>query len=119
MSKVRQILKLHAQGIGKKKIGLRLAMSKNTVKLYIERYIGLQIPLDELMNLNDYELDKHFHPPQETVINGRIHQLYAYYPQMEKELRKRGVTVALLFRQFKAANPDALGETSFYHYYRL
>lgn len=119
MSKVRQILKLHAQGIGKKKIGLRLAMSKNTVKLYIEKYLRLRTPFDELMKLNDYELDKLFHPPQETVVNRRIHQLYAYYPQMEKELRKRGVTVALLFRQFKAANPDALGETSFYYYYRL
>ena len=100
MSKVRQILKLHAQGIGKKKIGLRLGMSKNTVKLYIEKYLGLQIPLDELMKLNDYELDKLFHPPQETIINRRIHQLYEYYPQLEKELHKRGVTVALLFRQW-------------------
>ncbi len=70
MSKVRQILKLHAQGIGKKKIGLRLAMSKNTVKLYIERYIGLQIPLDELMKLNDYELDKLFHPPHRIEMKG-------------------------------------------------
>ncbi|MFN9114267.1 MAG: LuxR C-terminal-related transcriptional regulator [Bacteroidota bacterium] len=97
MSKVRQILKLHAQGIGKKKIGQRLAMSKNTVKLYIEKYLGLKIPLDELLKLSDYELDKHFHPPQETIINRRIYQLYEYYPQMEKELRKRGVTVAYFF----------------------
>ena len=94
-------------------------MSKNTVKLYIEKYLRLHTPFDELMKLSDYELDKLFHPPQETIINRRIHQLYEYYPQMEKELRKRGVTVALLFRQFKAANPDALGETSFYYYYRL
>ena len=68
MSKVRQILKLHAQDIGKKKIGLRLAMSKNTVKLYIEKYLRLKILFDELMKLNDYELDKHFHPSQERLI---------------------------------------------------
>jgi transposase len=119
MSKVRQILKLYSQGIGKKKIGARLSMSKNTVKLYIDKYIELRIPLDELMKLSDYELDKHFHPPYETIVNSRIHQLYEYYPQMEKELRKRGVTVAKLFRKFKDDNPDALAETSFYHYYRL
>jgi len=119
MSKVRQILKLYSQGIGKKKIGARLSMSKNTVKLYIDKYIELRIPLDELMKLSDYELDKCFHPPYETIVNSRINQLYEYYPQMEKELRKRGVTVAKLFRKFKEENPDALAETSFYHYYRL
>ena len=68
MSKVRQILKLHSQGIGKKKNGTRLAMSKNTVKLYIDKYMELRISLDELMKLNDYELDKHFHPSQERLI---------------------------------------------------
>jgi len=119
MSKVRQILKLHSQGIGKKKIGARLSMSKNTVKLYIDKYMELCIPLDELMKLSDHELDKCFHPPYETILNARIHQLYAFYPQMEKELRKRGVTVAKLFRKFKEDHPDALAETSFYHYYRL
>ena len=36
MSKVRQIIKLYAQAIGKKKIALRLGISKNTVKHYIE-----------------------------------------------------------------------------------
>ncbi len=119
MSKVRQILKLHSQGLGKKKIAACLAMSKNTVKLYIEKYAQLRTTLDELLKLPDHELDKRFHPPYESVIDGRVHQLYEYYPQMEKELRKRGVTVAKLFRKFKKENPDALAETSFYHYYRL
>lgn len=119
MSKVRQILKMHSQGIGKKKIAARLLMSKNTVKLYIEKYFQLRTTLDELLKLTDYELDKRFHPPYEIILDSRVQQLYDYYPQMEKELRKRGVTVAKLFRKFKEENPDALAETSFYHYYRL
>lgn len=41
MSKARQIIKLHSQGMGKKKIGLRLGMSKNTVKLYIDQFFNL------------------------------------------------------------------------------
>jgi hypothetical protein len=111
MSKVRQILKLHSQGIGKKKIGARLAMSKITVKLYTDKYMELRIPLDEMMKLSNYELDKCFHPPYETILNARINQLYEFYPQMEKELHKRGVTVAKLFRKFKEEHPDALADT--------
>jgi hypothetical protein len=47
-------------------------MSKNTVKLYTEKYLRLHTPFDELMKLSDHELDKLFHPPQETIINRRI-----------------------------------------------
>lgn len=37
---------------------------------------------------------------------------------MEKQLRKRGMTIAMQFRQYKERYPDSLGETSFYFYYQ-
>ena len=43
MSKVRQIIKLYAQHMGKKKIGERLGMSKHTVKLYTDQFQALKI----------------------------------------------------------------------------
>jgi hypothetical protein len=49
MSKVRQILKLHTQGIGKKRIASRLGMSKNTVKAYLDCYHGLKTTWEELL----------------------------------------------------------------------
>ena len=48
MSKVRQIMKLYSQRMGKEKIGLRLGVSKNTVRKYVETYIALKRPWDEL-----------------------------------------------------------------------
>lgn len=89
MSKVRQILKLYSQGIGKKKIGNRLCMSKNTVKQYLDRSNQLKTTIEELLKLNDYELDKLFHPPHETLVNERVQMLYDYFPEMERQLRKR------------------------------
>jgi hypothetical protein len=38
---------------------------------------------------------------------------------MEKQLRKRGVTVAPLFRKFRQENPDGFKETAFFGYYRM
>ena len=119
MSKVRQILKLHTQGIGKKKIASRLGMSKNTVKAYLDRYHGLKSTWEELSQLTDYELDKAFHPPYETLLDPKVRQVYDYFPEMEKQLRKRGVTVALLYRKFQEDNPDCFRETAFYRYYRM
>lgn len=118
MSRVRQIIKLYNQGIGKKKIGTRLGMSKNTVKLYIETYYSLKITWDELSRLDDFELNKLFHPPRELILNDKVQQLYDFFPEMEKQLRKRGMTIAMQFRQYKERYPDSLGETSFYFYYQ-
>ena len=62
MSNVRQIIKLFVtQRMGKKKIGQRLGMSKNTVKLYVEQFQRLQSSWDELSKLTDFELNKLFH----------------------------------------------------------
>jgi transposase len=117
MGKVRQVIKLYSQGIGKKKIAARLGVSKNTVKLYVEVFIKLQTTWQELSKKTDFELNQVFHPPQETILNKRVKELFDFFPVMEKQMRRRGMTVAQQFRQFKSQHPDTLGETRFYYYY--
>lgn len=117
MSKVRQIMKLHVQGMGKKRIAQRLCVSKNTVKTYIEALHKLLTPWSELEKLSDFELNQRLHPPEQVVVEMRVKQLFDFFPEMEKQLRKRGMTVARQFREFKALHPESLGETSFYKYY--
>src|SRR5471030_2991247 len=117
MSKVRQVIKLFSQRMGKKKIAERLGMSKHTVKHYVELYNRLKIPWDELSKYTDFDLDKLFHPPQETPLSKRLEHLYDFFPVMEKQLRRRGMTVSRQFREFIALHPDTYAETSFYGYY--
>ncbi|MEO5947839.1 MAG: IS21 family transposase [Chitinophagaceae bacterium] len=119
MSKIRQIIKLYSQHMGKRKIGERLGTSKNTVKLYIERFHQLKTTKEDLFKLTDFELNKLFNPPVEITSNERVKQLYDFFPIMTTQLRRRGMTVAKLFREFKALHPDSFGETSFYFYYNL
>jgi transposase len=118
MSKVRQVIKLYYQQLGKKKIGERLGMSKHTVKHYIDFFHTLKTTKEELLKLNDFELNKLFHPPKQVILNDRLQQLHDFFPNMEKQLRKRGMTISRQFREFKAEHPDAYEETSFYHYYK-
>jgi transposase len=117
MSKVRQIIKLYTQQMGKKKIGERLGMSKHTVKLYIEHFRSLKIPKEELFKLSDFVLNKLFHPPKEMLINDQLKQLYDFFPGMSIQLRRRGMTVAKQFLEYKALNPPSYGETTFYKHY--
>ena len=117
MSNVRQIIKLYSQQMGKKKIGERLGMSRHTVKFYIDIFHSLKTTKDDLFRLTDFELNKLFHPPKEILCNDRLRQLYDFFPVMEKQLRRRGMTVAWLYKEFKSQHPEAYGETSFYYYY--
>lgn len=81
MSKIRQILKLYAKGIGKKKIAGRLSVSKNTVKHYIEFFVKLKMPLSDLERKSDLELSNLFHPPQEKDVGDKLQKLYEFFPR--------------------------------------
>ena len=116
MSKVRQIIKLYSQQMGKKKIGERLGMSKHTVKLYIDYFHSLKTTKEALFKLSDFELNNLFHPPKETLINVQLKELYDFYPLVSIQLRRRGMTVAKQFLEYKALHPQSYGETTFYRH---
>ena len=118
MSKVRQILKFHSKGIGKKKIAVRLGLSKNTVKQYIEFFNKLDTPLIDLFKSTDDELDKIFHPPQDLFSSDKLRQLHNFFPFMQKQLRRRGMTILRQFTEYRGQFPDGYGETQFYCYYK-
>lgn len=118
MSKVRQVLKLYFQGIGKKKIANRLAVSKNTVKIYLERFHTLKITADDIAKISDYDLHQLFHPPLELAISDRFKILHAFFPEVERQMRKRGMTIAQQYRVYKTSHPGGYSDTQFYLYYR-
>ena len=89
MSKVRHIMKLHAQGMGKKRIAQRLCISKNTVRLYITLLQRLQLSLQELQKLSDHDLNQLLHPPEKVLAEGRLKQLFDFFPEVDKQMRRR------------------------------
>ena len=117
MSKVRQIIKLYSKGIGKKKIGERIGISKNTVKHYLDVFKTLKTTCEALLALTDFELNKAFNPPQQTVLSNKLKELIDFFPIMEKELRKRGMTAGLQFKHYKRLYPQGYEASQFYHYY--
>ena len=118
MNKIRQIIKLYSQRMGKKKIGTRLSISKNTVKLYIDAYHRLKRPWEELSLLTDFELNKIFNPVRVVISSNKLQEVFDFFPEMEKQLRKRGMTIAIQYRRFLEQHPDTYKESRFYFYYR-
>lgn len=119
MSKIRQIIKLHSQGMGKKKVALRLAVSKNTVKHYLDFYQTLKTTKDAVHKLSDLELNNLFHPAQRKPPGEKQQKLYELFPDVEKQLRRKGMTLTEQWRRYREKQPDGYSETQFSHYFNL
>ena len=118
MSRIRQILRLYTQGTSKKKISELTACSRNTVKKYIQKFHREHLTFEQVNALNDHDLEQLFGYVEPVVKDARFKELQALLPQMEKDLKRKGVTILLLFEAYKKQHPNGYGITQFYKYLR-
>jgi transposase len=118
MTKIRQILRLYAQGESKRKISELTGIARNTLKKYISQFIKGRLTLDAVNAMNDHELELLFttyiEPPKEK----RFEDLQPLLPVYEKELKRRGVTMTSVWKQYRQIYPDGYELTQFYKYLR-
>lgn len=119
MTKVRQILRHHVQGAGSKQISKLTGVARNTVKRYIRQFTEESMTIEEIDRMSDYELDMRFAILTDIPLDPRLEQLQALFPSMEKQLKRRGVTMTQLWESYKHQYPEGYGHTQFYKYYRL
>lgn len=115
MRMIREILRLfHQNGVSQKKISRSLGCARSSVSEYLKRAkdAGLSWPLPP--ELDDEELlEKHlFGSPVESA---RPQPDCSYIHQ---ELKKKGVTLQLLWQEYKEANPNGYQITQFSDMYR-
>ena len=118
MSKLRQMLRLYSQGESKLKISELTGISRNTLKSYLKRWQRLGISLPVLETKSDHELDKLFGINQQPEPGDRYKTLEQYFPTMEKELKKRGVTRYQLWSKYILKHPDGFKISQFKDHYR-
>lgn len=113
MSKIRKAIKFHCKGKSKLFISDYLSLSRNTVKKYISLYQTFGLSLEDIEQKTDAELENLFSQPTVESTNPKLEKLHAYFPQMERELKKVGVTVQHLWEQYIVANPDGVKSSQF------
>jgi DNA-binding CsgD family transcriptional regulator len=93
MSKARTILKMYTEGVSKQSISLRTGATRNTVKKYIRQFVAMGKTLEEINKLSDTQLEAVFSTPrQEVPSDQRKADLMAFFPGMEKALKRKGET---------------------------
>jgi transposase len=120
MSKVRSILKMYTKGVSKQSISIRTGATRNTVKKYIRQFIAMGKTLEEIDKLSDTQLEAMFSTPrQEDTIDQRKADLLAFFPAMEKALKRKGETREKLLAQYFLKHPDGYRKTQFNEHYNL
>ena len=113
MTKIRSILRLYTQGVSKKTISEKAGATRNTVKKYIRHYIAMNIPLEELDQMSDTELEQLFSIKEQNEPQKRMNDLLDIFPEIEKALKRKGVTKESVWRKYFEAHPDGYRETQF------
>ena len=116
MRKVHLALRLHfAAELGIRAVARSINASPSTVREYIRRAeaAGLSWPLPE--GMDERVLEARLFPPSPRARGGRPLPEWA---KVHRELRRKGVTLALLWQEYKAAHPDGLQYSRFCDRYR-
>ena len=106
MSKVKQILRLHADGVSNRKIAQSLGIYKGTVNSYIQKIKNHEYSLDKLLSLEDPELERILFAGNPAYKQARFDEFKDKIPYFEKELKKRHVTRHLIWQEYRQNHPD-------------
>lgn len=117
MSKIRQTLRLYTQGKSKMFIKEHTGLSRNTVKKYINLFVENKLTFEELSKLSDKDLDElfGFNPLAEPT--ERFKQLNECFPAISKELKRKGVTLEIVWKQYYQDHQEGYRFTQFCRHY--
>ena len=116
MHKIRDVLRLSAGGMSKRKIAASLGVSPTAAGECIRRArrVGLGWPLPA--DMADAALESRLYPPPATTAKDRRPQ--PDWPIVHRELRRPGVTLQLLWEEHRGTHPDGYGYSRFCELYR-
>src|SRR5215471_5187506 len=106
MRKIREVLRLKADGFSKRRIAASLGISATAAMECVQRArrAGLTWPLPE--NLSDEALERRLYPP--TTINDEQRPL-PNWAEIHRELKRPGVTLQLLWQEYREQHPNGYG----------
>ena len=108
MSKIRKAIKFNCGGKSKLFISQYLSLSRNTVKKYISLFEVQGLTLEDINQKTDLELETLFSHQTDEPISARVQKLYDFFPYMERELKKVGVTSYGMWEEYISKHPEAI-----------
>lgn len=114
MRKIKEVLRLKALGLTGRQIAASAGVARSTVSEYLRKaeVAGVAWPLPDQMS--DPALGRLLFGPGQVRPDKKQRPDYSY---IHTELKKKGVTLRLLWEEYLTENPDGYRYTQFCHYY--
>ena len=116
MRRIREVVRLQAAGLSRRQMAKSGGIARSTVAEYLKRAetAVLSWPLPEV--LNDTALEAKLFPP--VVPPPAEERAVPDWAEVNRELKRKGVTLALLWDEYKAAHPEGYQYSWFCGHYR-
>jgi transposase len=106
MINIRHILRLHTNKVGNHSIIMQTGIPRRKLRKYIKDFDESGLSFEEIDELTDKDLEDLFTKPDDKPVNEKTKTLYNMFPAMDRELRHKGVTLTLLWQEYKKKYPD-------------
>ena len=117
MRKVREILRLSLnQGLAQREVANSCNVSQSSVNKYFQQAQLARLSYEEVCGLDDLQLAKRFG----IRTRSENHKVYPIpdFEYIHKEMKKKGVTLQLLWEEYKEEHPDGYQSSMFCILYR-
>ena len=105
--------------LSERAIGRALKVSRTAVTKYLECFRGSGLTWEQAQELPDSELLAVLDGSRPARTSARYERLAERFPMMVKELRRKGVTLQLLWEEYLREHPDGYQNSQFcYHFHR-
>jgi len=117
MRKVKEILRLKFEvGCGQRQIARSCAIGKTTVAECLARFEDSGLSWAQAAELDEAALEHKLYPPSVAV--SAQERAVPDWPHIHQELRRKGVTLTLLWYEYKGVHPDGYQYSWFCDQYR-
>ena len=116
MRKIRDVLRLSAEGLSARKIGVSLTIGRTTVQAYLDRAAAVDLSWPLPRDMSDTDLERLIYPRTARDIANRATE--PDWAHIHRELRRKGVTLMLLWEEYRSGHPDGYGYSRFCELYK-
>lgn len=119
MKKIKDIIRLkHTSDLSDRQIANALQVSRPLVKKYWDAFKQSGLEHEQLETLADSVFLQAIEKP-EIKIDGKYQSLLEYFPDYCKELKKTGVTLQLLWEEYRQKHPEGYKYSRFCYHYQV
>jgi transposase len=119
MNKIREAIRLHQEaGLSNRQIARALGISRPSVSQYLSDYRSSGLSYSAVATMSDDELVKILEGVK-IEVSERYQDLSVRFEHFVKELKRTGVTLDLLWQEYKREKPDGYNRTQFCYHFQV